>query len=402
MITNEKIEEWIREAEERPDSAAIIIRFIGNRLNELEKWNEELQSENLSLRTEKKVEDFESRIGILEYQLGLLKRQLGGEIILPEDYNRSEFLPDTQILSLLIYHTQGQVLRLEMPLAELASGNISERIPDNTELANLPLQILPVYQNEELLFVFDSGRTISVPVASIPASDKHNLNWEGAFLQPPLGSEELSFIYPVGRMGLFDYCVQISRKGCVKKIKEALFETYLAKSYIGTGIKSQPDKTCGLVFCKKNERLNLVSKEGILQCIEVESLPATIEEVIRLSITDHIITAFTSGVDNPGKSCLLFITSNGKVIQRDLDWLEVASSYKSKGQAVYSQERRQAGIRLVSAEVVNEVDWGIALCSDGELVTYEIKEIIEAGTLLNNAPGKSIIDFAILPNRESL
>jgi len=55
VITPEKIDEWIHEAEERPSSASLIIRFIGNRLIDLAKWNDELQADNLALRSEKKV-----------------------------------------------------------------------------------------------------------------------------------------------------------------------------------------------------------------------------------------------------------------------------------------------------------------------------------------------------------
>ena len=80
MISPDKIEEWIREVEERPSSASLILRYIANRLSELASWNEELLAENIELRSGRKVEEYESRIASLEYQVGLLKRQLGGEV----------------------------------------------------------------------------------------------------------------------------------------------------------------------------------------------------------------------------------------------------------------------------------------------------------------------------------
>ena len=82
MITPEKIDEWIQEAEERPWSASLLIRHIANRLNEVSQWNEELHAENIALRSEKKVEEFERQIASLEYQLELLKRQVGGDAVL--------------------------------------------------------------------------------------------------------------------------------------------------------------------------------------------------------------------------------------------------------------------------------------------------------------------------------
>jgi DNA gyrase/topoisomerase IV subunit A len=397
LITPEKIDEWIHEAEERPSSASLIIRFIGNRLNDLTKWNDELQAENLALRTEKKVEEFEKRIATLEYQIGLLKRQLGGEVVLPEQLAVTEALidADTRPINLLIYNPLGQVLRFDMSLSDLAANKQIGNFSSEVAPANLPVQLLVVHKNEEMLFVFDSGRTISMPVTSIPVVDNDHMDWQQAYLQPPLGTEELAILKPVGRMALSDYCVQVSRKGCVKKIKESLFETYLGKSYIGTGIKSTPDKTCELVLCHKADRLVLVSKEGFLQCIEVDPLPSTIEEVIRLGITDHIITTFATDQDLLVDHSLVFITKNGKVIQRKPDWIELANSFKTKGQAVFSQERREAGVRLVATALVKEDAWGVALHSDGGLVCHQVRHIIDSGTLLSGDSRVSILGFAI-------
>jgi hypothetical protein len=167
----------------------------------------------------------------------------------------------------------------------------------------------------------------------------------------------------------------------------------LGKSYIGTGIKSPPDKTCELVFSGKNERLVLVSKEGFLICLEVDPLPTTIEEVLRLSITDHIIAAFTVAARDPSESSLLFITQNGKVIQRHPDWLDTASSFKTKGQSIFSQERREAGVGLVGAALARDDDWGIALRSDGQLVIRKVGELIGSGTLLSGGSDTTLLGF---------
>ena len=86
LINRDKIDEWIREVEERPASAALIIQYIANRLSELAAREEELAAQNIELLSGRKVEEYENRIASLEYQLELLKRQLGGEVILP---NRS-------------------------------------------------------------------------------------------------------------------------------------------------------------------------------------------------------------------------------------------------------------------------------------------------------------------------
>lgn len=395
MITPEKIDEWIHEAEERPSSASLIIRFIGNRLLDLSKWNEELQAENLALRAGNKVEEYEERIVNLEYQIGLLKRQLSGEVVLP---NQPSFITPSAAttpknVNLLIYHTQGQALRIEKPLSDLVSGDKIGNFSGEVAPANLLLRLLAVHSHEELLFAFDSGRTITMPVTAIPVLNSDQLNWQESFLQPPLGTEELAFIHPVARMALSEFCIQVSRKGCVKKIKEALFATYLGKSYIGTGIKSPPDKTCDLVFSGKNDRLVLVSKEGFLICLEVDPLPTTIEEVLRLNITDHIVAAFTVPVGDTADTSLLFITQNGKIIQRHPDWLNAASSFKTKGQSIYSQERREAGVRLVGAALARKDDWGITLLSNGQLAIKKVGEFIGSGTLMSGEPDITLLGF---------
>ena len=397
MITTEKIDEWIHEAEERPSSAQQIIRFIGNRLNDLTKWNEELQAENLELRTGRKVEEFEERIATLEYQIGLLKRQLGGEVVLPSEYILVESSPglNANSVNLLIYHLQGQVLRVETLISESFSGTKIGHFIGEVAPANLPLRLIAVHSNEEMLFAFDSGRTVTMPTTALPVLDYDRLDWQQAFLQPPFGTEELAFIQSIGRMALFEYCIQVSRKGCVKKIKEALFETYLGKSYIGTGIKSPPDKTCELVLCGKNDHLILVSKEGYLQCWEVDPLPTTIEEMLRLSITDHIISAFAIDPQASTESSFLFITQNGKVIQRHPDWLEISNSYKTKGQPIFSRERRESGIRLVGAALARDDDWAISLHSDGKLAFNKVGDLIGSGTLLSGESNVSILGFAI-------
>ena len=51
MFTPEKIEEWIREVQERPTSAPLIIQFLADRLRDLDDWNQKLRAENLELRS---------------------------------------------------------------------------------------------------------------------------------------------------------------------------------------------------------------------------------------------------------------------------------------------------------------------------------------------------------------
>jgi len=123
MISPDKIEEWIKEVEERPASAPVILRLIANRLRELADRNEELLEENIALSTGERVEQYENRIAHLEYQLELLKRQFGGELPAFEATLTGvdpEVTTTQSMLSLLIYDVNGHVHNLELDPSHLA------------------------------------------------------------------------------------------------------------------------------------------------------------------------------------------------------------------------------------------------------------------------------------------
>ena len=172
MITPGQVEEWISEVKQKPESAALIIRTIAQRLSELVEKNEELLSENIGLRSGEKVEAYESRISILEYQLEMLKRQVGD---LPE---APEIL-DT--LSLFVYDTGGRVLHVTLEPDNLISGGT---VANLRAIQSQPqLKLLIVNSKEELLIMFDSGRTTTMPAAGIPAVDGVALEWEQATIR---------------------------------------------------------------------------------------------------------------------------------------------------------------------------------------------------------------------------
>jgi len=233
---------------------------------------------------------------------------------------------------------------------------------------------------------------VTMPVTAIPLAAAEALDWQKAYLQVPLGSEELATILPIARMSLAESCIQVSRKGFVKKIKESQLETYIAKSYVGAGVKQPLDRTCSLTLCAKEDRLVMVSKEGFALTLEMAQIPITIEEAIRLSITDHIITSFSVGT----KPSLLVVTHNGKAIHRAITWLEVATSLKTHGQPIFSQGRRDTGIRVVGAAPVSEQDWSVALRSDGKLTTHKVSDLFGAGSLLSGESSAIILGFVAL------
>ena len=93
MSFSQKIDEWMKEAEARPESAVTIVKLVAKRLRELTERNEELLTENIALQNGTRVEDYQKRIAHLEYQLDLLKRRFGADEVAagrtPESVGRS-------------------------------------------------------------------------------------------------------------------------------------------------------------------------------------------------------------------------------------------------------------------------------------------------------------------------
>ncbi|MDD5371036.1 MAG: hypothetical protein PHQ40_18300 [Anaerolineaceae bacterium] len=370
MITTEKIDEWLQEVEERPASAPLIIQMIANRLKSLSQRYEAMLAENTVLLTGQKIEDYETRIANLEYQVDLLKRQLVGGQLVGESQAAAP-----QTISILLYNPVGQVLRMELQPADVSRGPILRQF--NLEAPETALQLLSVGSHEELLFLFDSGRTATAPATAIPAM-QGELDWGRAYVEEPRGGEELAAIVPIGRMSLSDCCIQASRQGSLKKMTRSAFETYVTKNFVGAGVKLNTDRTCALALCEKDDRVVLVSQQGYLLTVETANLSYAIEDTIRLSTNDHILTVFALGQ----KPQVVFLTGTGKCILRDASWLEPAgTSLRKRGQPVFSDERRKAGVYLVGAAAVDSQDWGVALDSDGTLMVSPMSAWRGAGTV---------------------
>jgi DNA gyrase/topoisomerase IV subunit A len=392
VITPEKIDEWIHEIEDRPSSALMIVRYIASRLSHLAQRNEDLLAENIQLRTEKKIEEYETRVSNLEYQLDLLKRQLGGEAA-----ETSSARLATETLSILIYNAAGEVLRVEINAAERTSREVvagfarlgtdhPEEVP-----SRLTPRLLATPTHEELLFLFDSGRTQTMPVSAIPVCTGE-LDWKQAFLEEPRGGEDLAAIVPIGRMSLSDCCVQSSRRGCMKKMMRTAFESYVSKNFVGAGVKLATDRTCDLTLCAKDDRMVLVSKDGALLTMETSRLSYTIEDLIRMSTTDHIVGSIALGQ----KKSIVCLTNTGKCIHREVGWLEPApnGAVKTRGQALFSEERRKTGVYLVGAGAVDELDWGVVLDNRGALTIFQMSDLFASGSTLSKAdPAVRLLSF---------
>ena len=193
-----KIDEWMKEAEARPESAVTIVKLVSKRLRELTERNEELLTENIALQNGTRVEDYQKRIAHLEYQLDLLKRRFGSdEVDLAQLPVQSQV---TSTLSLLAYNTYGRVLRLEITSSTQSLG----RIADETLRTSEQPRLLAVPSNEEVLLLFTSGRVSTCPVSNIPVVECGGTwTWnEAALPDEPRAGEFLACIMPVSRLPL--------------------------------------------------------------------------------------------------------------------------------------------------------------------------------------------------------
>jgi DNA gyrase/topoisomerase IV subunit A len=374
MAFNKKIEDWMKEAEERPASAVAIVKLVANRLRELTERNEELLAENIALENGTRVEEYRKQIAHLEYQLDLLKRRFG-----VDDLSSVE-LPATpaaeaSTLSLLIYNARGRVFRVELNEDTKEIGQITGDVVRNDE----PPRILAVPSNEEICLLFTSGRIETYPVSNIPTVELGGeWDWSQAALpDEPRAGELLACLAPFSHLPLADYFLQISRRGCAKKTMTSLAQSVLGNHYIGKGALQKSDQPFDLMLCHKQDVAMFVTYEGKVIALDVDDLSYAIEERIRLSATDYVIASFIA----PSDATLLCVTQNGKVIQRESNSIDTSKSSTAKGQALIPPSRLGQGVRFMGAAAVRDGDQVAALDAAGRLRILEAESMIGSGSI---------------------
>ena len=371
MSFTTKIDEWMKEAEERPESAVTIVRLIARRLRELSERDEELLAENIALQNGSRVEEYQKRIAHLEYQLDLLKRRFG-----VDDASLVE-LPtkpaETSSLSLLIYNAQGRIFRLELSSDTKEFGRITGEMVTDLE----PPRILSVPSNEDVLLLFTSGRVDTYSVGNIPTVELGGTwDWSQAALpNEPRAGETLACIAPFSQLPLSDFFLQVSRRGCAKKTMTSMAQSILGNHYIGKGAIQKSDQPFDLMLSHKKDRAAFVTYEGKVIGFDVDELSYATDERIRLTATDYVIASFTTPTD----TSLLCVTQNGKVIHRES--IELSKSSTAKGQALIPPSRLEQGVRFMGAAAVKESDSVIVLDATGKLSVHQAGSMIGAGSI---------------------
>ena len=373
MSFSQKIDEWMKEAETRPESAVTIVKLVSQRLRELAERNQELLAENIALQNGTRVEEYQKRIAHLEYQLDLLRRRFGAdETAFAELPGQST---ETSTVSLLAYNTYGRVLRVEMNSEVPALG----RIVDETLQTSEQPRLLAVACDEEVLLLFTSGRVSTCAVESISTVETGGeWMWNGAALpDEPRAGEFLVCIMPISRLPLSEFFLQVSRRGCVKKTMISMAQSILGNHYLGKGALQKSDQPFDVTLCLKKDLLAFVTLEGKLLGLDVNELSYSAEDRIKLTASDYVIASF---VPHPDES-MLFVTQTGKVIQREHDSLELSRSALARGQALISPARLEQGVRFIGAASVRDGDRIVVLDSKGNLTVHEAESITGSGSI---------------------
>lgn len=386
MSFSNKIDEWIKEAETRPESGSLIVKLIAKRLRELTERNEELLAENIALQNGTRVEEFQKRIAHLEYQLDLLKRRFG-----TDDISLAEPATDyveASTLNLLVHNAYGRILRLEINSDAQSLGRITDEIINERE----PPRLLGVSSNEEVLLLFTSGRVSTYKVSDIPFVELGGtLSWgQAALPDEPRAGEWLACIMPLSHLPLSDFFLQVSRRGCIKKTMTSVAQSILANHYLGKGAVQKSDQPFDVTLSQKKERFVFVTHEGHVIGLDVDGLSYSTEERIRITASDYVIASFRPR----SAESMLFVTQTGKVVHREGDSLELSRSALAKGQALIPPSRLEQGVRFIGAASVRDEDRIAVLDATGSLNIYLAESITGAGSI---EAGESILSIGVIP-----
>lgn len=384
-----KIDEWMKEAESRPESAVTIVKLVTKRLRELTERNEELLAENIALQNGTRVEEYQKRIAHLEYQLDLLKRRFGG------DGTELAELPvqaaEASTLSILAYNNYGRILRIELDPKIERLG----RIADDTLRTSEQPRLLAVPSNEEVLLLFTSGRVSTCAVDSISTVEiGGEWPWVNAALpDEPRAGEWLAGIMPISQLPLSEFFLQVSRRGCVKKTMTSMAQSILGNRYLGKGTLQKSDQPFDVRLTLKKDLFAFVTLEGKLLGLDVNELPYSAEDRIKLTASDYVIASF---VPHP-EEAMLFVTQTGKVIYRESDSLELSRSPLAKGQALISPARLEQGVRFIGAASVRDADRVAVLDAQGTLKVHEAGSISGSGSIGDEDLSGAALSIGVIP-----
>src|SRR5512144_3161750 len=197
-------------------------------------------------------------------------------------------------------------------------------------------------------------------------------------------------ITPLSHLPLSEFFLQVSRRGCIKNTMTSLAQSILGNHYLGKSTLQKADQPFDVTLCHKKEVFAFVTFEGHLLGLDVDALPYSAEDRIKLTASDYVIASF---VPQPDES-MIFVTQTGKVIQRERDSLELSKSGLAKGQALISPTRLEQGVRFIGAASVRDQDQIVVLDAKGNLKLHLVEALTGAGSI---EAGGLILSIGVIP-----
>ena len=108
----------------------------------------------------------------------------------------------------------------------------------------------------------------------------------------------------------------------MKKTMTSMAQSILGNHYLGKGTLQKSDQPFDVRLCQKKDLFAFVTFEGKLLGLDVNELPYSAEDRIKLTTSDYVIASF---MPHPDES-MLFVTQTGKVIHREQASLELSKS----------------------------------------------------------------------------
>jgi DNA gyrase/topoisomerase IV subunit A len=294
----------------------------------------------------------------------------------------------------LLYNQRGQVIRLEIQPAKLVSGTKMAGFTEELSFEPGKVRLLAVSPKEELLFMFDSGRTVTLAVTDLPATSGTELSWYTAYQADLRSDQELIVILPIGKMAAFDQCIQLSRRSYARKIARNYFQKYIAGGNIGKGIipSHETDTPLNLTLCNGSDLLVLVSRQGYVTGLPAQIFPIALERALKLDPDDALVTSF---VLQPDQS-LVAVSGEGRAMRYESGWLKPAANLGGRSQLLGSKQKTAQGLQIVGAAAAGDDDWGFGLRQDGNLVSVKIGDITIGKATKTEHPLKNIYPFDLI------
>jgi hypothetical protein len=206
------------------------------------------------------------------------------------------------------------------------------------------------------------------------------MDWEQPFQIDMRSGERLIGILPITDAPLKAGCVQISRKGLARHIPQDYFQSFLQEQNLGKGVRTAADQPLNLVLGNPTDIYVLVSRNGFISAMPVQSLSITLEDTIKLDMKDYLVSAF---IIQPDENLVCVLDSGALYLQKN-PWTDPEDANGSKRRLLLGGAKA-GGVQMVGAGAAGTEGWVLSLTRRGEIKMTKLSEL-EMGKKSKGAP----------------